>query len=528
MAGLQESTADGKAPAEASSDLAVPLIGLALGMLLAVLDQTIVATALPRIAGDLGSFQNVSWVVTGYLLTSTASTPVYGKLGDLYGRKRMYIIAVTIFIVASALAGLSQNMGELIATRVLQGLGGGGLMSLAIAAVGDLVPPRERGRYEGYFGGVFALGSLGGPLAGGFLTDHLSWRWVFYINLPIGLAALAITATRFRAPARRERGSVDYTGAALLVGAVTCLLLATVWGGRTYDWGSWEIIGLLAAAAVLLAGFLFWETGAEFPILPLHLFGSRAFSTVIPASVLLGATLFGAVVYLPQFFQVVHGMSPSTSGLMLVPLMLTAVVGSFVVGKWMTERGTYKGFLIAGAACLLVGCVLLTRLERHTPLWEPSLYMVVLGLGIGFIMPTLVLLAQNAVRQKDIGVATSSATFFRSLGGAVGTSIFGTILVRRLDTELAQLAGSNQGKSSAISDNDLIKRALEGTQTLPGPMREAFRTGFANSLHTVYAWSIPFAAATFVLMLVMPSIPLRTDTELSGEEVSSPPEGNGR
>ncbi len=503
------STLDERSASRASSGvLALSMIGVSLGMLLSVLDQTIVATALPRIGADLGRFDGVSWVVTAYLLTSTATTPLYGKLGDLYGRKPLYLISVSVFVLASALAGLSQSLTQLIALRALQGLGGGGLTALAVAIIGDLVPARERGRYEGYIGGVFALGSIGGPLTGGFFTDHLSWRWVFYINVPFGLLALVITVFVLKLPRTGIRAKVDYLGSALLVGAVTCLLLITVWGGRTYAWSSVQILSLGASTVVLLAAFLAWEHRVTHPVLPLRLFRNGIFTLAIAASVMVGVSLFGSVVFLPQFFQIVRGMSPTASGLALTPLMLMAIVTAVIAGRQTSKTGTYKRFPIIGAILIAAGFLLLTQLEQGTSDWLLVLYMVVLGLGIGFVMQVLVLAAQNAVAYEDMGTATSTATFSRTLGGAIGTAVFGTILVRRVDHELAQLLPSagHSGTASRLLGHGLLDPAR-----IPAPLHEALVTAFARSLHTVFAWALPFAAALLVLSLLIPERPLQKE-----------------
>jgi EmrB/QacA subfamily drug resistance transporter len=393
-------------------------------------------------------------VVTAYLLTSTAVTPLWGKLSDLYGRRSTFQAAVAIFLAGSMLSGLSENMGELIAFRALQGLGGGGLMALALAIVGDLVSPRERGRYQGYFGAVFALASVSGPLLGGYLTDQLSWRWIFYVNLPLGIAALVVTSLVLRIPFRRLRRRIDYLGSLLLVAAVSCVVTATTWGGTTFPWGSVQIIGLAVAAAVLLALFVAWEARASEPILPLRLFRNPVFTVAGAITLLLGLALFGAVVYLPEYLQVVQGASAISSGLQLIPLTLGIVIASAVSGQLVSRTGHYKVFPVIGAALLTTGFWLLTHIEVTTSTAVLSGWMLVVGLGIGCIMQVALLAVQNAVAYQDLGTATSATVFFRLLGGSLGTALFGAVLLNRLQHNLAGPvpggAGAGTTRSSQI------------------------------------------------------------------------------
>jgi EmrB/QacA subfamily drug resistance transporter len=489
--------------------------GLMLGMLLAALDQTIVATALPTIVGDLGGLNHLAWVVTAYLLTSTAVTPLWGKLSDLYGRRGTFQAAIAVFLVGSILSGLSQNMGELIAFRAVQGLGGGGLMALALAIVGDLVSPRERGRYQGWFGAVFALASVGGPLLGGFFTDQLSWRWIFYVNLPFGVAALVVTSVVLRIPFRRMEHRIDYPGSVLLVAAVTCVVLATTWGGTTYPWGSVQIVGLGVAAAVLLALFLAWEARASEPILPLRLFRDPIFTVASAITLLLGLALFGAVVYLPEYLQVVRGASAIDSGLQLIPLTLGIVVASVGSGQVISRIGRYKVFPIVGAALLAVGFWLFSHIQVGTGTAVLSLWMVVVGLGLGCILQVAVLAVQNAVDYRDLGTATSATVFFRILGGTLGTALFGAVLLNRLQHNLSVLLPAGHAHLGLGA----LQGAPQQLRALPGPVLHPLLEAFARSYQVVYRWAIPFAIATLLLALLLREAPLRTTANVGrGEE----------
>jgi EmrB/QacA subfamily drug resistance transporter len=498
-------------------ELRVVFGGLMLGMLLAALDQTIVATALPTIVGDLGGLNHLSWVVTAYLLTSTAVTPLWGKLSDLYGRRGTFQAAIVLFLAGSMLSGLAQNMGELIGFRALQGLGGGGLMALAMAIVGDLVSPRERGRYQGWFGAVFALASVGGPLLGGWFTDQLSWRWIFYVNLPLGIAALVVTTLVLRIPFRRVRRRVDYLGSVLLVAAVSCVVTATTWGGITFGWGSVQIIGLAVAAVALVGLFLAWEARASEPILPLHLFRNPIFTVAVAITGLLGLALFGAVVYLPEYLQVVRGASAISSGLQLMPLTLGIVVASAGSGQVVSRTGRYKVFPIVGAALLTAGFWLLTHLQAATSTAMLSGWMLVVGLGIGCIMQVAVLAVQNAVAYRDLGTATSATVFFRLLGGSLGTALFGAVLLNRLQHNLAVLLPAGTGGGAQV-DLGSLEGAPQQLRALPGSVLHPLLEAFARSYQTVYWWAIPFAVATLVLALLLREAPLRTTAHVGRDQ----------
>ena len=411
--------------------------GLLLAMLLASLDQTIVSTALPRIVTDLGGIGQLSWVVTAYLLAATVSMPLWGRISDLYGRKALFQGAIVVFLAGSALSGAAQSIGELIAFRALQGLGAGGLMTLAMAIVADIVPPRERGRYQGYIQIVFVLASVAGPLLGGLFVDHASWRWVFYVNLPIGAIALAVVTTTLHLPIERARHHIDYVGAALLGGGITALLLLTTWGGDRYAWGSPVIAGLAAGAAALLGAFVVQERRAAEPILPLRLFADRTFVVVAAVLFLTTCAFFAAVVFMPVFLQRVTGASATGSGLLLLPLMLAGTLSTAVCGRLISRTGRYKVFPAVGLPLMAVGMVLLSRMTADTSRVAASLLLVVFGAGFGMVSQILMIAIQNAVDRRDIGIATASANLFRSLGGSVGVALYGAVFAARLHGERA-------------------------------------------------------------------------------------------
>ena len=492
-------------------------IALMLGMFLAALDQTIVSVALPTIVGDLGGLDHLSWVVTSYLLASTLSTPIYGKLGDMYGRKPVFLVAILIFLGGSMLAGLSQTMDQLIGFRALQGIGAGGLMVGAQAIIADIVPPRERGRYMGLIGSVFAVASVAGPLLGGFLVTNLSWRWVFYVNLPVGALAVLIVTTRLhlRTPHRQHR--IDYVGASLLSGGVGALILLATWGGTQYAWGSRDIVGLGIVGVALLAVFVWWEGRTVEPILPLQLFRSSIFRVANAMGFTIGMAMFGAIFFIPLFLQIVYGVSAQSSGLRTVPLMAGLLVSAILSGRTISRIGRYRPFPIAGTALLVVGMFLLSLLGVDTPPWVASAYMVVVGVGLGLVMQVLVLAVQNDARPEEIGVATASATFFRSMGGAFGVAIFGTIFASRLSDQLAGLPR----RVTAQLGSGVQLNPVQIDQ-LPPRVHDEVLQAFAHSLSGVFLFGMVLALVPFALSWLLKEVPLRTTIARAAEE---PPSG---
>ena len=479
--------------------------GLLLVLLLAALDQTIVATALPTIVGDLGGLSHISWVVTAYLLAQTAVTPLYGKLGDMYGRKVVLQAGLAIFLVGSALCGQSSSLDELIAFRALQGLGGGGLIVSAQAAIGDVVPPRERGRYTGLFGAVFGVASIAGPLLGGFLTDHLSWRWIFYVNLPLGVLAFFVLARTLPAATARVHHVIDYLGTALLAGGLSGIVLATSLGGNSYAWGSPVIIGMAAAGVLALGLFPFAERRAKEPVLPLRLLSNRVFSVTGLVGFIVGFALFGAITYMPLFLQVVKRASPTGSGLQLLPLIGGLLITSIASGQLITRTGRYKPFPIAGTALATLGLYLLSTLNATSARGEIYAYMFVLGLGLGMVMQVLVLAVQNAVSYRDLGVATSGATLFRSIGGSLGTAALGAVFSNRLSSELKRSLPRTASRA-APSGNSVNPKAIA---TLPAHLRADYLHAFTHSLDSVFMLAAAFALAAFVSSWFIKQLPLR-------------------
>jgi EmrB/QacA subfamily drug resistance transporter len=504
---MSQTVTQARAPgAWSHREILVVFVGLATAMLLAALDQTIVATALPTIVGELGGLSQLSWVVTAYLLTLTVSMPLYGKISDLYGRKRLFQFAIALFVAGSAACGLSASMSQLITFRAIQGFGAGGIMALTQTIVGDIVSPRERGRYLGYIGAVFAVASVAGPLLGGYIVDHLDWRWVFWINVPLGAVALAVTQRNLRLVIRRRRPQIDYLGAALLSAGVVGLLLALMWDGGRSPWASPVILGLAAAAAVALTAFVFAERRAAEPILPPELFRNRVFAVSSAIVFIVGSAMFATTTFLPFFLQAATGISATSSGLLLVPLVggiFTTVVGS---GRLVTRWGRYKVFPIVGTALLVVGMGLLSSMTAGTNRFQASTYMVVIGLGIGCIIQVIVTAVQNAVPMHHLGTATSAVQFFRSIGGMVGVAAFGALLNSRLalnltDANLRLPAGSDP--QSLLSTPEAIASASPAIQG-------ALRGALADAITSVFLLAVPVMLVAFALSWLLRELPLRT------------------
>jgi EmrB/QacA subfamily drug resistance transporter len=494
----------------------IVLAGLMAGMFLAALDMSIVGTALPRIVSDLGGLNHLSWVVTAYLLTSTASTPLWGKISDLYGRRPMFQTAITVFVAGSVLSALAESMPMLIGGRAIQGIGAGGLMALALSIVGDVIPPRERGRYQGYFGAVFGFASVSGPLVGGWFTDGPGWEWIFWINVPIGIAALVATTIALRdMPKVRREHKIDYLGAAVIVASVTAILLYTAWAGNEYGWTDPYSLALLAGG-VLLAGLFVWvESRAEEPIIPLRLFRNRVFSPTVAFTALLGVAMFGGIIFLPVYFQVVRGMTPTESGLALVPMMAGILLTSIGSGRLMTRTGRYKVFPIVGAGVVTVAYLLLRTLGAETPYWQVGLFIFVLGAGLGFTMQTVVTAVQNAVERRDMGAATSSVAFFRTMGGAFGTAIFGAVLTSRLGHYLGETASALQSDSGETD----IANNVQAIQALPPQIHDTVVTAWVNAVQDVFLVAIPFTTIALILAFLIPELELKQADKPATEQV---------
>ncbi|WP_434093000.1 MDR family MFS transporter [Streptomyces lasiicapitis] len=486
----------------------VVIFALMVAILLAMLDNMIVAPAMPTIVGDLGGLEHLSWVVTAYTLATAASTPIWGKIGDMYGRKGAFLASIVIFLIGSALSGLAQDMGQLIGFRAVQGLGAGGLMVGVMAIIGELVPPRERGKYMGMMTGVMAVAMIGGPLVGGTLTDHLGWRWAFYINLPLGIVAFFMVSAVLHLPKKRAQGRIDYLGAALLTVGITSFVLVTTWGGTEYDWNSAVIMELIGLGVASLVGFWFVQQKAAEPVMPLHIFRSRNFSLMSVVGFLTGFVMFGAMLFLPLYQQAVQGASATNSGLLLMPMLLAMMAVSMIAGRFTTATGKYKVFPIAGSVLMAVGLFMLAQMDTDTSRVTTGIYMAVLGAGMGCLMQITMLVAQNSVEMKDMGVASSSATLFRTLGSSFGVAIMGALFNNRVQDEMTESAGAGAGGAAKVTEHSAQLDAASLAK-LPEAAREAYQHAVSAGTHVAFLLAAAMAVGALIAAFFVKETPLR-------------------
>lgn len=496
---------------------------LLMGLFLAAVDGTIVSTALPTIVGELGGVEQLAWVVTAYLLTSTAATPLFGKLSDLYGRRLLFQVAIAVFVVGSALCGLAQDMWQLIVFRGVQGIGGGGLMALGFTILGDILSPRERGRYMGYFSAVFAAAGVAGPLLGGFFVDHLSWPWIFYVKVPLGIVVFAVVSAVLRLPPTGRSPSIDWPGAGLMVTGVSSLLLVTVLGGDAFPWRSAPIGGLVALTVAATVGFVIVERRTTEPIVPIHLFSIRAFRLNTVISFCSGGAMIAAVVFLPLFLQGVAGVSATSSGLLLAPMMLGVTASSMVTGRLISRTGSYQPQLVVGAVLSLLAGLPLIGISVDTSELTIALVMVVLGLGLGTVMPVLNLSSQNAVPFADLGAATSTVTFTRGLGSSIGVAVLGALLTSRLAAGLDELAAA--GRVPPGVDASTLADSPTAIQALDEPLRTEVGAALADAIGAVYLAAVPLLVIVVVLAVRVPELPLRTHAHVA--RAAAPPPDPG-
>lgn len=522
MSGTQtdnSAAGDQAGPAKPARAVYIAIIGLMLGMFLAMLDNLIVGTALPTIVGELGGISHLSWVVTAYTLATAAATPIWGKLGDLYGRKGMYMCSIVIFLIGSMLTGLAQNMGQLIGFRAIQGLGAGGLMVGAFAIIGDLVPPRERGRFQAIIGGMMPVAFVGGPLIGGLLTDHLSWRWAFYVNVPLGAVALLVTGLGMHLHTVHIKARIDYLGALLLTVGVVSLTLVAAWGGSEYPWASAQIIGLAVLSLAALLAFVWAEGRAPEPIIPLRLFRNRNFTIAQILSFLIGAAMFGAMNFLPQYLQSVRGTSATASGLLFLPLMFGMLAVMLTVGQLITRNGRYRVYPIIGGVVLTAGMLVMLLLKVDTPIAEVSALSVFIGLGMGFTMQNTMLITQNSVTLRDMGAASGAVTLFRTIGGSLGIALLGSIFTSRVEHTITGRLGAQAGHALASGGIHVAPTQLH---TLPVPVQDAFKAGITSGLHGTMIGGAVLAVLGFLFAFLVREVPLRSSR--SAAESDAAPE----